>query len=54
MDTREVIRFDDRQLRPGLLTKLCSKEPGQPLTRSEWSEVTAVIVAYEKTSNRLA
>ena len=54
MDTAEVMHFDEDQLRPGLRAKLHSEEAGPPLTRSEWTEVTEVIVAYEKTRNRLA
>ncbi|XP_043191528.1 uncharacterized protein LOC122394192 isoform X1 [Amphibalanus amphitrite] len=51
LDAMEVIRFDDSQLRPGLLEKLRSKKPGSPLTRTEWSEVTTVIVTFEKACN---
>ena len=52
LDAMEVIQFDDSQLRPGLLEKLRSKKPGSPLTRTEWSEVTTVIVTFEKACNR--
>ena len=52
MDTVPVGHFDDSQLRPALRAKLRSSHEKQPLTRSEWSEVTSVIVSHEKVTNR--
>ncbi|KAF0306557.1 hypothetical protein FJT64_021962 [Amphibalanus amphitrite] len=49
-DTVPVGPFDDSQLRPALRAKLRSNEK-QPLTRTEWSELTGVIVNHEKLTN---